>query len=471
MLVPWTFQVDSFGGPTPMATNGFPALGGTQDVFFPRSGTGDLPTIVAGDGVYLVDDAGRRLLDVCSGPFLANLGQGNERVLEAMLRQGRRLSYTYSRTTRHHANAELTERLASLAGPGLERAHLTSGGSEAVEMALKLLRVHAVATGHPDRHRVISLMPGFHGATLQTLALNGDIGAPALWGPLTVASEKIPAPLTFRAPSPEAAAATSCRALEAAISAAGPETVLAFVMEPVGGQASGVNVPHPSFARGARQICHRYGVHLVFDEVVSAFRTGRFLAAHHDPEALPDVVALAKGLAAGYAPLGAVLAPAALVEEVAATTGFVVSHSYDANPMACAAGSAVLDELVDRGLIEGAVTLGARLRAGLERMARSSPLVGDVRGRGLLLAVELVADKQTNERFPEHADPGATIRRHGLEHGLLLYSRRQNAGRYGDWLLVTPPLVIDEPTCDELIDRLEATFASATDEVLASLKG
>jgi adenosylmethionine-8-amino-7-oxononanoate aminotransferase len=246
--------------------------------------------------------------------------------------------------------------------------------------------------------------------------------------------------------------------------------VLAFVMEPVGGQASGVNVPHPSFARRAREICHRNGVHLVFDEVVSAFRTGRFLAAHHDPEASPDVVVLAKGLAAGYAPLGAVLASAALVEEVAATTGFVVSHSYDANPIACAAGSAVLDEVVDRGLIEGAGTLGARLRAGLERMARSSPLVGDVRGRGLLLALELVRDKETNERFPEHADPGAIIRRHGLEHGLLLYSRRQNAGRYGDWLLVAPPLVIDEPTCDELIDRLEATIAAATGEVLASLK-
>jgi len=447
----------------------FPPLGGTQDVFFARSAAGDLPAIVAGDGVYLIDDAGRRLLDVCSGPFLASLGQGNERVLEAMLAQGRRLTYTYSRTTRHGANAELTRRLAVLAGPGLERAHLTSGGSEAVEMALKLLRAHAVATGHPERHRVISLMPGYHGATLATLALNGDIGMPALWGPLAVASEKIPAPLTFRAPSAAAAAAASCAALEAAISRAGPERVLAFVMEPVGGQASGVNVPDPSFARAARAICDRHGIHLVFDEIVSALRTGRFLAAQHDPEASPDVVVLAKGLAAGYAPLGAVLVSSALVEEIAATTGFTVSHSYDANPIACAAGAAVLDEIAERGLIERAVTLGARLRAGLDQIAGSSPLVGDVRGRGLLLALELVADKQTNARFPEHADPAAIIRRHGLEHGLLLYSRRQNAGRFGDWLLVAPPLVIDEPTCDELIDRLQSTFAAATGEVLSSV--
>jgi adenosylmethionine-8-amino-7-oxononanoate aminotransferase len=240
-------------------------------------------------------------------------------------------------------------------------------------------------------------------------------------------------------------------------------------MEPIGGQASGVNVPHPSFARGVRAICDRLGIWLVFDEVVSAFRTGHFLAAQHDLEAFPDVAVVAKGLGAGYAPLGAVLVSARLVEEVATTSGFVVSHSYDANPIACAAGAAVLDEVVDRGLIGQAVTRGARLRTGLEQIARSSPLIGDVRGRGLLLAVELVADKETNARFPAQVDPGAIIRQHGLDHGLLLYSRRQNAGRYGDWLLVAPPLVIDEATCDELIDRFDITLKAATADVLRAV--
>jgi adenosylmethionine-8-amino-7-oxononanoate aminotransferase len=159
-----------------------------------------------------------------------------------------------------------------------------------------------------------------------------------------------------------------------------------------------------------------------------------------------------------------------LVEEVAADTGFVVSHSYDANPIACAAGAAVLDEVVEHGLIERASLLGERLRAGLERIARSSPLVGDLRGRGLLLALELVTDRETNSRFPEDVDPGAIIRRHALDHGLLLYSRRQNAGLFGDWLLVAPPLVIDEATCDDLVDRLETTFAAATDEVLSAVE-
>jgi hypothetical protein len=154
--------------------------GHTQDAFFPQAASSQLATIVSGSGVYLVDSDGRRLLDVASGPFLANLGQGNERVLRAMLDQGRRLTYTYSRTTRNAANAALTERLAGLAGPGFERVHLTSGGSEAVEMALKFLRQYAVATGQPQRHRIISMLPGYHGATTQTLGLNGDLAGPAL---------------------------------------------------------------------------------------------------------------------------------------------------------------------------------------------------------------------------------------------------------------------------------------------------
>jgi adenosylmethionine-8-amino-7-oxononanoate aminotransferase len=312
-------------------------------------------------------------------------------------------------------------------------------------------------------------MPSYHGATLQTLALNGDLGVPALWGPMMVISEKVPAPLTFRAASGEHAATASCDVLEDVISRVGPKRVLAFVMEPIGGQSSGVNIPHPTFARRARSICSAHGIHLVFDEIVSAFRTGRLLAAHHDPEATPDVVVLAKGLGAGYAPLGAVLTSSHLVDEVAAVTGFAVSHSYDANPISCAAGSAVLDEVVERGLIENASRVGAHLREGLERLASSTPLIGDVRGRGLLQAVELVADSATNDFFPEKVDPGAIIRRHGLDHGLLLYSRRQNAGRFGDWLLLAPPLVIDEATCDEIVDRFGATIASASDEILAAL--
>jgi adenosylmethionine-8-amino-7-oxononanoate aminotransferase len=427
-----------------------------------------MPTIVGGRGVYLVDDLGRDLLDACSGPFLASLGQGNERVLAAMHDQGRRLTYTYSRTTRHAANAELTQRLVGLAGHGFDRVHLTSGGSEAVEMALKMLRVNAVAMGQPRRHRVLSLLPGYHGATVQTLGLNGDLAAPELWGPMTVSAEKVPAPLTFRAVSAEEAAAESLAALDVAIDSIGPEEVLAFVMEPIGGQASGVNVPHPSFARGARALCDRHGIALVFDEIVTAFRTGTFLAAHHDLGALPDLVVLAKGLGAGYAPLGAVLARSSFVDPMADSGGFVVSHSYDACPMACAAGSAVLDEIIDGDLIAHADRIGQHIRTGLEDLAKASPLIGDVRGRGLLQAIELVREKSSAAKFPADVDPGGLLVQRGLDHGLLLYSRRQNGGRFGDWLLIAPPLITDRSTAESLVERLDATLASAVDELCAT---
>ena len=259
------------------------------------------------------------------------------------------------------------------------------------------------------------MLPGYHGATAQTLGLNGDLAAAALWGPLTAPSDRIPAPLTFRASSPEDAASASLAALDETILRIGAERVLAFVMEPIGGQASGVNVPHPSYIPGVRQLCDRYGVRLVFDEVVTAFRTGRFLATHHNPETRPDAVVLAKGLGAGYAPIGAFLAPADLVDPLTRrTTGFVVSHSYDANPIACAAGSAVLDEVVDRDLIGNAARMGVRIRAGLDKIAARNPLIGDVRGRGLLLAIELVANQDTLARFPADLDPAAVVVRHGV---------------------------------------------------------
>ncbi len=443
-----------------------PARGGPQDLFYASATTTEFPRIVRGDGVYLWDDAGNRYLDVASGAFLSNLGQGNERVLRATYEQGRRFTYSYVRNARHDANVELSDRLARLAGAGFERVYLCSSGSDAIEAAIQFLRQHAVATGEPQRHRVITLMPSYHGGTLGTIGMGGDRVTPEPYGPMATFSEKVPAPLSCRAPSPEAAARASIRALEETIHRVTPESVLAFVCEPVGGQASGANVPDSLFFVEARGICSEHGIHLVFDEIVSAFRTGRFLAAHHHRSALPDLVVLAKGLGAGYVPLGAVLAPARLVDQLAGLTGFHVSRSADANPIACAAGSAVLDEVVERGLIERAATTGARLRSGLERIAERSPLVAEVRGRGLLLAIELVRDKRTMERFGSDVDPADRVRHHGARHGLLVYSRRQNAGVFGDWILVTPPLVISDEECDELLNGLEGAIDDAATDLL-----
>jgi adenosylmethionine-8-amino-7-oxononanoate aminotransferase len=443
-----------------------PAVGGPQDLFYSTATTEDLPRMVRGEGIYLWDDRGNRYIDAASGPFMTNLGQGNERVLKAMYEQGRQLSFTYVRNTRHDANRDLADRIARLAGPGFERVHFTSGGSEANEMAIKFLRQYAVATGEPERFRTITLMPSYHGATLGTIGMNGDQDAPAIYGPMVTFSEKIPAPLTCRAFSSEAAARVSLAALEETIARVGAHTVLALVVEPVGGQSSGANVPDPLFFREARRICSANGIRIVHDEIMSAVRSGRFLASHYEPDALPDLVVLAKGIGAGYAPLGVMLAPAAMVDELAALTGFNISHTFNANPISCAAGIAVVDEVVERDLCGAAERLGAHFRSRLIELMARCPLVGDVRGRGMLLGIELVRDRATMQRFGPEFDPADRLRLHASRHGLLLYARRQNAGRFGDWSTLAPPLIATEAELDELAERLGRALDDAAEELL-----
>jgi adenosylmethionine-8-amino-7-oxononanoate aminotransferase len=451
-----------------MSTTPRPGFGGPQDFFYSVRNTASLPMITRGEGIYLVDDAGNRYLDVVSGAFTANLGQGNKRVLQAMYDQGVELSYSYVRVSRHRPNIELTRRIGELAGPGFERVHLSSGGSEAVEMAIKFLRQYAFANGETKRTRVITLMPSYHGGTLATLGWTGDEDIPAVWHDMTVPSEKIPAPLSYRpstGTTSEDGARASVAALDRTIREIGPETVLAFMFEPVGGQSTGANVPHPAFFEGVAEVCRRHGVFIVFDEVMAAVRSGSFLAAHRHPDCRPHVVVTAKGIGAGYTPLGVVLAPAAMVDDLSERTGFNLSHTYNANPIACAAGIAVIDEVVERGLVDAARETGAYLRERLEELKAASPIVGDVRGEGLLLAVEYVRDKAKKTVFPNEVFASDRIRQIGLSHGLLLYSRRQNGGRFGEWSIVSPPLVITRDEVDELVDRLAATLADFTDEM------
>ena len=447
-----------------MSVSERPAHGGPQSLFYATAITEGMPRMVRGEGIYFWDEHGTRYMDVASGTFLTNLGQGNERVLRAMYDQGKQLTFSYVRNTRHDANEALTERVARLAGPGFERVHLSSGGSEANEMALKFLRQYAVATGQPQRTRVITLMPSFHGATFGAIAMNGDLERPRC-SARSQPSPRDPAPLTFRSESPEPARITAA-ALSETIARIGGENVLAFVCEPVGGQSSGANVPDPLFFSEVRRICSEHGIRVIYDEIMSAVRSGKFLAAHFQPDALPDLVVMAKGLGAGYAPLGAVLAPATMVDELAGLTGFNVGHTFNANPICCAAGVAVIDEVVDHDLMGNAERMGERLRAGLEGLKERSPLIGDVRGRGLLNAIELVADRETNATFGSDVDPGNLLRVNATRHGILLYARRQNGGLFGDWSVIAPPLIVTEAEVDEIVERLGRTVDDTAAELL-----
>jgi adenosylmethionine-8-amino-7-oxononanoate aminotransferase len=443
-------------------TYSHPASGGAQDVFQPRRQAVPLPLIERAQGIYQWDEFGTEYIDASSGPVVSNIGHGNAHVAEAMARQARTMDFAYSRVARHRPNIELTARIGKLAGPGFERICLSSGGSEAIEIAIKFLRTYAVAFGEPQRTKIITCQPSYHGGTIATLGMSGDDALQPFLDGFSWIGERVPAPLSYRPPANHTAetwARASAAALDDKIRELGADTILAFMIEPVGGLATGCNVPTAEYFRLVREICTKAGIQVVFDEVLCGTgRTGKFLAAHHWPDAAPDIVVMAKGLASGYTPLGATLLPARMVDALAERTGFSFSHTYAANPISCATAMAVLDEYERCDLIRNAAETGTYLKSGVLKLAETSPIVGDVRGMGMLYAVEIVADKASKRPLPVDENPADGIRIHGLDNGLLIYSRRTAGGRNGDWFMLSPPLTIRPAECDELLRRLDRTL-------------
>jgi len=438
----------------------FPTIGGGQDVFYSRHEIVPRPLIVRAKGVRMWDEDGREYIDLSSGPVVSNIGHGNEAVAEAMARQALTVDYISVRQARSQPNLDLTARISALAGPGFERVCLTSGGSEANECALKFLRWRAVANGQPERAKIITCDPSYHGGTLATLAMSGDDDVVPMIDSMITPSIKVPAPLSYR-PAANHTASTYARfcaeALETAILSVGPQNVLAFFIEPVGGLATGCNVPPPEYFRAIRDICTRHGVALVFDEVLCGTgRTGKFLAAHNWPDALPDLVVMAKGLGSGYTPLGATLIPARMADGLSQGTGFGVFHTYSANPISCATALAVLDEYQRLDVLANTRAMGAHLRDGLETLKSNSSVIGDIRGLGLVMAMELVTDKSSKAPFPPERPPIERLKLAGLKHGLLMYGRRTSKGKNGDWIMISPPMVISRGECDEVLARLTA---------------
>ncbi len=443
-------------------------IGGTQDIFYAASNIVPLPMIERSQGIYMWDEDGNEYIDASSGPVVSNIGHGNERVAEAMANQARKMDFAYSRVSRHRPNLELTKKISALAGPGYERVCLASGGSEAMEIGIKFLRQYAVATGNPEKRKIITCMPSYHGGTVACLGMTGDDSLKPFLDGFAIISEKVPAPFSYRLPdgyTVESYARECVAELENKINTLGADSVLAFVIEPIGGLATGCLVPPNSYFNAVREICTKQGIYLVFDEILCGTgRSGKFLAAHHWPDAMPDVVVMAKGLGSGYAPLGAVLIPASMADELSQLTGFNYSHTYNANPITCATGLAVLDEYERLDLVNQAAIRGRYLQEKLIDLKETCAVLGDVRGMGMLMAVELVTDQKTKAKFPADFSTTEKVRIHGLRNGLILYSRATANGKYGEWFIVAPPLTISRDECDELIRRLENTLKDLASE-------
>jgi adenosylmethionine-8-amino-7-oxononanoate aminotransferase len=418
--------------------------------------------------VYLWDREGRRYLDGCSGAMVSNIGHGNRRVLEAMKKQMDRAAFGY----RLHFENEPAERLAALIAdlcpPGHEKVFFVSGGSEAVESCIKLARQDALARGERGRWQVISRDPSYHGSTLGALALTGYRPLTDPFLPMMRRMPSVPAPRAYLdrdGLSDDERGLRYAELLRDKIIELGPESVLAFIMEPVGGASTGALVAPDSYYGRVREICDEFGVLLIYDEVMSgAGRTGRYLAAEHW-NIKPDIIALAKGLAAGYAPLGAMLADEPIIERVLDAGGFQHGYTYAGNPLACAAGLAVTRELLERDLMGQASRMGAVLRRELEALMDDYPFVGDVRGKGLLLAFELVADRDSMEPLPPALNAGSRLVDIAYERGLIIYFRRTRAGLAGEHLMVCPPLIITPEQIDELMGTLRASLDALATEL------
>jgi adenosylmethionine-8-amino-7-oxononanoate aminotransferase len=434
----------------------------TLQHFISPAGAPGFPEVDRADGIYIWDSSGSRYIDGSSGAVSSNIGHNNHRVKQAMIDQANKVSFAYGRVWESAPHRELAQRLSALAGLGLDSVFAVSGGSEAVEQAVKIARLAAFARGESARWKVISRQPSYHGATMALMGITGDPEFGEPFAPLFVKHPRVPAPLTYRVPvglTAEQYAVQCAEALEHRIREEGPESVLAFIMEPVGGTATGALVAPAIYQTLIRRICDRFGVTLIFDEVMSgAGRTGKFLAAHHWPDCPPDIVVLAKGVSGSYAPLGCVLTQGQVVDAIRSVGGLVPGHTYAANPQACAVSCAVLAETVERRLIENAAALGPVLMRGLQDLMAEFDCIGDVRGLGLLQAVEIVSDRRTKTIFPEALQAIAQIRRLCMQHGLMLLSRRLCGGIYGEWLMVAPPLIITEEQLDELLRAFRAAL-------------
>ena len=415
------------------------------------------PVLDRAEGIYMWDAAGNRFIDGSSGAMVCNIGHSNPHVLAAMRRQMEKSTFGY----RLHFETEASERLAemtcALAWPGMDRAFFVSGGSEAVESAMKLARQFALAIGEASRWKVISRWPSYHGCTLGALSVTGYDSLTDPFLPMMQAMPKVPAPrawLDGLDPDDPATGLHYAAMLDSKIREEGPETVLAFILEPVGGASTGALVAPAGYMEAVRAVCDHHGVLLIHDEVMSGGgRTGRFLGGQHW-DAAPDILAVSKGFGAGYMPLGAMVAKGDIVDRVLAGGGFLHGFTYAGNPLACAAGVAVLEEIERQGMMANALAVGAMLKAELVALMDRFPFIGDVRGKGLLLAFELVADRQTKAPLPPALRAFDRLTEAAYRRGLIVYPRRSRGGYAGDHIIVAPPMITTPAQVGEIMECL-----------------
>jgi adenosylmethionine-8-amino-7-oxononanoate aminotransferase len=431
---------------------------------FPRQITAPPVRAVSSDGCYIIDQDNKRYLDGSGGAAVSCLGHGDPVIINAIKAQAEALAYAHTGFFTSAPAEELAEILIQHAPAGLDRVYFVSGGSEAVEAALKLARQFHIENGEPQRCHIIARRQSYHGNTLGALAAGGNQWRRAQFEPML-------ADVTHIAPcyeyverrsheTPEAYGQRAAQELEDEILRLGPDSVIAFVAEPVVGATMGAVPAVNGYFKRIREICNTYGVLLILDEVMCGMgRTGHLFACDADQIA-PDILCIAKGLGAGYQPIGAMLCSKTIYDTIGVGSGFFQhGHTYLGHPVACAAGLAVVNAIQERDLITQVNTRSAQLFSALREAFGQHPHVGDIRGRGLFVGLEIVEDRERKHPFPPSRKIAASLKAAAFEAGLICYPMSGTRdGQLGDHILLAPPFVISEDQISELTSKVQTAL-------------
>lgn len=435
-----------------------------MDHVFPRHSKLNPPTAVGGEGCYLIDSTGKRYFDGSGGAAVSCLGHGDVEVTEAIKAQLDTLAFAHTSFFTSEPAEALADLLIEHAPDGIERVYFVSGGSEATEAAIKLARQYHVERGAPQRRHLIARKQSYHGNTIGALSAGGNEWRREQFAPLLIDVSHI-APCyeyALRAED-ETAAAYGLRAaqeLEDEILRLGPDTVMAFIAEPVVGATLGAVTAVEGYFKRIREICDQYGVLLILDEVMCGMgRTGHLFACEAEG-IFPDILCIAKGLGAGYQPIGAMLCSAEIYDTIANGTGFFQhGHTYLGHPVATAAGLAVVRAILERNLLPNVTSMGKKLQSALVSALGQHPNVGDIRGRGLFIGVEIVADRETKTPFDPKFGLAGKLKKRAFANGLVCYPMAGTRdGKHGDHVLLAPPFIMTEQQIPEIVEPLQAAI-------------
>ena len=439
---------------------------------FHRQPRQDHPIAVEGDGIEIIDRAGRRYIDASGGAAVSCLGHSHPRVIAAIKAQLDRLAYAHTSFFTSEPAERLADHLIARAPEGIDRVYYVSGGSEAIEAALKMARQYFLEIGQPQRRHFIARRQSYHGNTLGALAVGGNAWRRRPFEPLLIEVAHVSPCYPYRDRQPketdQAYVARLAAELEATVQRLGPETVIGFVAEPVVGATMGAVPALPGYFKAVREICDRHGMLLILDEVMCGMgRTGTLFACEQDG-VRPDLVTIAKGLGAGYQPIGAVLVAGAIFEAILNGSGFFQhGHTYMAHPTACAAALAVQETIAEEQLLGRVRLQGARLRELLTERFGNHPQIGEIRGRGLFQGLEFVTDRASKRPFAPELGLNARIKAEAMTRGLLCYPMGGTIdGRRGDHLLLAPPFIVTDDQLEQIVERLDQAIGAAVETAL-----